>query len=183
VIDLALPQVECANTRKCSKCGSEKAEAEFYANAGSVCKACRKERSKAWRAANPDKMKALNEKARAHRKATQDPEVQRRYQREWRAKNAERHYFRQRARTHGLTLAELRLLEESAGGVCEICKKHVGELHIDHDHTTGKVRGMLCGSCNRALGLFHEDVEALRSAIAYLQERGGGSCLRIQCAS
>lgn len=44
------------------------------------------------------------------------------------------------------------------------------ELSIDHCHTTGKVRGLLCRQCNIALGKFKEDVTILQSAIAYLKK-------------
>ena len=45
-------------------------------------------------------------------------------------------------------------------------------LAVDHDHKTGKIRGLLCISCNVGLGHFQDDVELLRSAILYLQEGG-----------
>ena len=52
---------------------------------------------------------------------------------------------------------------------CGICKKELhNEIHIDHDHATGKVRGILCGKCNKGLGQFDDNVEFLRNAINYL---------------
>jgi hypothetical protein len=57
------------------------------------------------------------------------------------------------------------------GGVCAICKgacstyKH---LSVDHCHTTGKFRGLLCGNCNRGLGLFQDNATVLKNAIDYL---------------
>lgn len=56
------------------------------------------------------------------------------------------------------------------GGVCALCKKP-GDgkaLCVDHDHASGKVRGLLCHSCNVALGLLKDDAEVLRRAIEYL---------------
>lgn len=60
------------------------------------------------------------------------------------------------------------------GGRCAICggteAKH-GEstrLHIDHNHETGEVRGLLCNNCNRALGYFHDQWELLDIARLYL---------------
>ena len=57
------------------------------------------------------------------------------------------------------------------GGVCAICKgKPTGErLAIDHVHGTKRVRGLLCGSCNRGLGLFKDDPVRLAVAIEYLK--------------
>jgi hypothetical protein len=56
---------------------------------------------------------------------------------------------------------------------CKICLKHKSDeaksLHVDHCHTTGVVRGLLCGNCNRALGLFKDNIEVLLSAINYLK--------------
>ena len=45
----------------------------------------------------------------------------------------------------------------------------IGVLVVDHDHETGKVRGLVCHNCNRALGLLHDDVDNLRRAISYLE--------------
>lgn len=65
------------------------------------------------------------------------------------------------------------ILEEQ-GGVCAICKqvRHACSgawpLVIDHDHKTGKVRGLLCNLCNQALGRFHDDPEILARALDYL---------------
>ena len=55
--------------------------------------------------------------------------------------------------------------------VCQICKQ-VDErraLSIDHNHSTGKVRGLLCDKCNRAIGLMQENINSLKSAIEYLE--------------
>ena len=58
-------------------------------------------------------------------------------------------------------------------GVCAICcKLPKDRLHIDHDHTTGQVRGLLCQPCNLALGHLHDSVYNLQSAISYLNDSG-----------
>jgi len=62
-------------------------------------------------------------------------------------------------------------------GKCAICKKpetrktgnKIRELSIDHCHKTGKVRGLLCDSCNNGLGRFKDSVKLLESALKYLK--------------
>jgi len=52
---------------------------------------------------------------------------------------------------------------------CDICSRVVKSLNVDHNHGTGKIRGLLCGSCNRALGLFQDSIEVLKKAATYLK--------------
>jgi hypothetical protein len=82
---------------------------------------------------------------------------------------------------YGITLADYDKMLASQNGVCAICKqpetrknKYTGvcRLHIDHDHETGKVRGLLCHSYNFALGAFDDDIRLLEEAVVYLKERG-----------
>lgn len=71
---------------------------------------------------------------------------------------------------HGLTLEDVELLLRRQNGVCAICGDE-GTLCIDHDHKTGKVRGLLCRRCNIGLGHFRDDTVALTNAVAYLELR------------
>lgn len=75
---------------------------------------------------------------------------------------------------YGITIAEYETLLQLQKGSCFICKKHHSEfrrrLAIDHDHGTGKIRGLLCNKCNQGIGLLQEDITILRSAIDYLQK-------------
>lgn len=70
-------------------------------------------------------------------------------------------------RTYGLTVSEVDRLLESQGGTCAICCTSPA-VHVDHDHSTGKVRGILCFRCNAALGQFGDDPRVLRRAARYL---------------
>lgn len=76
-------------------------------------------------------------------------------------------------RQHGLTPAEFESLLKIQGGVCAICKKsewNGKRPHIDHDHRTGKIRGILCGKCNRALGFIDDDPDIALAIIEYLNK-------------
>ena len=71
-------------------------------------------------------------------------------------------------RAYGLTEDELDALMDRAEGCCEICLQEA-ELHVDHDHATGAVRGLLCTNCNNGLGRFRDKPDLLRSAADYLE--------------
>lgn len=85
-------------------------------------------------------------------------------------------------RLYGLTIEvyEAMLLEQ--GGVCAICKVGAVEFHrsgriipltVDHSHENGRLRGLLCGSCNRGLGDFRDRPDLLKAAAAYLEAHLG----------
>lgn len=122
-----------------------------------------REKQYRWRAAHPEMWRATQ--ARANAKRLADPE----HLRQKRENEAKRLY--------GIGPEALLQLTESQGGICAICggnpgkigrRGHHGRLHIDHDHATGRVRGLLCGNCNTMIGLAGEDPEILRKAIEYL---------------
>ena len=81
----------------------------------------------------------------------------------------------QRVRTHKLSKEEYQILYDSQKGVCKICgqknNERYGEdnLCIDHDHKTGIVRGLLCGTCNAGIGHLQDDPNLLRAAADYLK--------------
>ena len=93
----------------------------------------------------------------------------------WRAANPERHAAARRRSdlwlTYGLTPEAYQALHDGQGGTCAVCsiRETKRSLHVDHDHVTGRVRGLLCNSCNRGIGLLKDDPRILRSAIAYLE--------------
>lgn len=87
-------------------------------------------------------------------------------------REAERHgqFLRNLSKLYGVTKEAYDALLASQGGRCWICRRLFKKSpHVDHDHKTGKVRGLLCNGCNRGLGYFHDDPERLAAAIRYLQ--------------
>lgn len=81
---------------------------------------------------------------------------------------------------YGLSVDDYRTMLVKQGGVCAICQKpetskanngYTKNLAVDHCHSTGKVRGLLCHHCNTALGKFKDDITLLEAAIKYLKER------------
>ena len=71
-------------------------------------------------------------------------------------------------RLYGLSLDDYNRLLAKQGGGCGICGK-MGRLCVDHDHATKEVRGLLCHSCNLALGKLGDTPEAIENALRYLQ--------------
>lgn len=75
-----------------------------------------------------------------------------------------------RFKRYGITKDQYLRLAMEQGYCCAICNEPDTNLHIDH---TYKVRGLLCGRCNRALGLFEDNVSIMWAAISYVQRFGG----------
>lgn len=71
--------------------------------------------------------------------------------------------------TYGLTVEDSRRLR-SCQVACAICGRHNQKMEVDHDHSTGLVRGLLCSRCNGALGQFCDNIELLQKAISYLEK-------------
>lgn len=101
------------------------------------------------------------------RKRAEDPNYfPKRYEKTRRAHNLKK---------YGLTQEQYDALLKAQGGCCVICPRsgsgdsRTKYLFVDHEHKTGKVRGLLCGPCNAALGAFGDSCERLKVAIAYLQ--------------
>ena len=76
-----------------------------------------------------------------------------------------------RLRRHRFGLNDEELIKLNQINSCAICEKEISGKgkHIDHDHTDGKIRGILCSSCNRGLGRFYDNPRLLRLAANYLQ--------------
>jgi hypothetical protein len=79
---------------------------------------------------------------------------------------------------YGITLEQYNSMLEKQNNVCKICTQpeqmlHKGKpkrLSIDHDHNTGKVRGLLCQRCNTTLGRYKDDPKLIKNLISYIEE-------------
>ena len=83
-------------------------------------------------------------------------------------------------RVYGITEAEYEAMKKEQNNKCKICDSegfaigkngHTEKLAVDHDHVTGKIRGLLCHNCNRALGLLQDNVDVILKAAEYLKQR------------
>lgn len=152
-------------TKACNKCGEVKRLLEFYAHRGTkdgrgtYCMTCEKAASRQWRKDNAERVKRNN--------AERKPEVARRNNRRW------------WLRLYGLDEQQYQALLDEQGGTCAICRQpetwidsrtgQPRQLAVDHDHRTNRVRGLLCGKCNRGLGLFDDDDARMAQAARYLR--------------
>lgn len=83
-------------------------------------------------------------------------------------------------RTYGISLEEYHQMLVKQDHKCLLCSgegflmqdTHNMKLVVDHCHASGKVRGLLCHNCNRALGLFQDNQQTLERALAYLKQSG-----------
>lgn len=160
--------------KSCSKCqNSFPATREFfYARGGrpdvlaSQCKKCHRETT------------YRNRKAPAAREKFRD------YVKKWREENPDKiraQHHRQKIKRYGLTLNEYKALLETCSGKCWICGDRPEDprnFHIDHNHETNEVRGLLCIGCNVGLGAFRDDPSLLSRAIDYLSRSKPATTLR-----
>lgn len=108
---------------------------------------------------NKDKVLAYHRKRRAKMTAEQ------------KAKVAEQKRADQLRRLYKLTPEQVAAMKEAQQGCCAICGVGLDTTitNIDHCHTTGKVRGLLCVNCNRGLGAFGDNVQNMEKALEYLK--------------
>lgn len=98
------------------------------------------------------------------------------YKREYRIKHPEVAKFHNQKRgpeyhrqhLYGLSDSDFRALESRQKGVCALCGKKPKKFHVDHDHATGKIRGLLCIGCNTGLGQLGDNEAGLRRALTYI---------------
>ena len=148
------PLLLTLSSKRCSCCGEVKPTTEFTRRKDngkwgflSHCKECRNKKIKKCYIDNPEKFKRIN--------------------RNNKLKNQ-----------YGLTIEDVEIILKNQGYKCAICGEELFlfgssnklTAHVDHNHETGEVRGLLCDKCNRGLGYFRDNPEYLLSAISYLKK-------------
>lgn len=156
--------------KKCTSCEVEKDVTEFgvFEQRGDTfvrgqCNSCRSALERQKRVDDPERARKIDND-RYYQKKAEDPVAQSAYYRDWHLRNK-----------YDMTLAEFDALAASLDYLCEICGREETvrkNLAVDHNHETGNVRGLLCASCNSALGLLQDSPYVLEAATAYLKERG-----------
>ena len=144
-----------------------------------------KELNRQWALDNPDKVRESSRKwKRLHR------DQYNKYRRKWRRLNPDKVKAETMKRrrptpeenrknnlksTYGITIEQYNVIFKKQKGRCAICKRPPTgggidqRLCVDHDHLKDRIRELLCGKCNRALGLFSENIKFMESAIRYLR--------------
>lgn len=169
--------------KSCTKCGEPKSLDDFGPDRRrkdgkqSNCRAC----CRIYDRTNPDRIAKHAVSSAVYRE--ENPDYQRSFQQRPEAKISrrtrqndrpasvkKREQFLRRLKKYGIS--ETAYLEAELIG-CAICGTkdpgYLGSLHIDHDHSTGEVRGLLCHSCNVLLGHARDSVDTLQKAIQYLR--------------
>jgi thiol-disulfide isomerase/thioredoxin len=183
----------------CTKCKIEKDAADFWSGR-TWCKSCDKEKNARWYENNHQKAldKAYRWKEKNPDKArravknwvAKNSDRVKKLGRDWYVKNRElclrRASQSQKKRysttirneqlktKYGISLEKYNKMFRDQSGNCAICGKNRSQerrdLGVDHDHVTGKVRGLLCSKCNSALGMFCDNIEIVRKALKYLEK-------------
>jgi hypothetical protein len=144
--------------KRCNRCNLEKSKNDFFINSKrsdglqTYCKPCHLEYGRE-RYANPEAFKRRQMNRELYKERRKDST------RKWYLKS-----------TYGISQEKYLEMLESNNSSCWICnEKKDYYLHVDHDHSTGKIRGLLCHGCNNALGLLKDSKESLLRAIEYLE--------------
>lgn len=146
--------------KTCSECQIPKDSSEFYPDKRnklglrSTCKECDSLANKTYLATDNGK---VSSSARSKRYRSNNSQIVR-----------DRLYLKK----YGISFGEKLAILEKQDNKCKICNTLFPSLKhakLDHDHKTGKIRGILCNTCNRAIGLLKDDLNVLKSAIEYLE--------------
>jgi len=162
--------------KKCNKCGIEKTFSEFYKNCRNkdgfecVCKVCTNLRNKEWRNQNKEKRNESHKKWRSKNPDANKNSKRRYYKKHYKR---ERHRSWERQGILNFSYEDYETLLESQNNCCLICGVSEETLNrplaVDHCHTTGRVRGLLCDKCNFRVGVI-ESIENLGIYTKYISD-------------
>lgn len=158
-------------SKTCTHCGLEKPIDEFYP--GNICKKCVKLRTAEWAKQNPDKrrktVRRWCQKNREKRRAKEA--LYRQHREKMRGMHLRRKFWPQLSWKDALSKYD-QILEQQ-NYCCAVCESPKGDssLHIDHDHESGQIRGLLCSACNRGLGYLKDNPYVCLKAYLYLRKR------------
>lgn len=158
---------------ECSMCGKRKDESEFYKRSNgtprSYCKEC-------YAIHNRQQYKKHRDARRAYDAGRESGWARNPENREKYMVTDDQAYDKYLQRTYNMTLADYNVLLEDQDGTCAVCEGANADsvknkrLTVDHDHRTGKVRGLLCFTCNTSIGKLGDTYEALQRAADYLKD-------------
>lgn len=165
----------------CTKCKQTKEEKDFYkrkdGSTASHCKLCFKlkmrENRKNW---TPEQK--LKDKIRLNKYIKENKEHVKNKHKEYWDRNKDKSKNNALYRKYGISLSDYQKMFAEQLGVCAICyQAEVATINnirktlsVDHNHTTGKIRGLLCYRCNSALGLLKEDEKLIMSTLFYIKK-------------
>jgi hypothetical protein len=166
-------------TKRCTKCNEDLPATEKFFNRKKSskdglycwCKKCKNKRQQEWSIENRDE---IREYKKEYYLKNRYKKLQ--YEKEY-AKNKPHKCRERRVKSlYGIDGKGLQDLMNEQKGCCAICGESLvtpqttRNYSVDHDHATGKVRGLLCGNCNAAVGLVNEDISICKSLIEYLRK-------------
>jgi len=125
----------------------------------------RKAYVKVWKLKNHEK---VLQQGRAYYK--RNAENRQKYSRDFYRNNRQKELDRIRFKKYGITGEEFREILEKQGIRCPICNRDISKnLSVDHDHITGKIRGLICNNCNLSIGNAGDSPDRLRAMADYLE--------------
>ncbi|MEK6884804.1 MAG: endonuclease VII domain-containing protein [Nanoarchaeota archaeon] len=172
--------------KRCCKCKVQQPIKNFYKDKSRGdslqprCKSCKAKIQREYRQCDPEKNREQARKWYKNNKETylpklrtqrkQNPKGVNMANKKWRSNNQERRKAYYLAYYYKITTEEYNQLLKSQNGICAFpsCRRII--LHVDHDHKTGKVRGLLCTQHNVGLGSFKDNIQQLAEGIEYLQK-------------
>lgn len=173
-------------TKVCTKCNVEKDLSEFNKNSNTFdglsnwCKSCDRAHSREYRQAHlAERQQKEAEYKRAHsdEDKARAREYYHKHKKDYQSyikRNPHVHWRSNLKRNYQITPEDYERILVIQGGKCAICGRDRQEfpkpLVVDHDHDTGKVRGLLCPNCNHGLGRFSDSIDVVAKALEYLRK-------------